>query len=253
MSGTIHSTNGPLLDQAKWSPSPHRPYKCGSTSGQTWEWVAQVHDFWFGHRHLAEKAVEEKYSSVAQPIPKEKTMKWYRKDPDFDALIVGTFHTRISEFVAMDTESLCTDIALVNPQAWAAVLVVLDQFTRNAYRNTPGAFSGDSQAVQVLTRGVKLNYHKRIQNPAVVGLILHPFEHAEDNALQQRMIELLEEVFKNTDESDPAVGQIKSVINYAHLHADVIKKFGRFPSRNAILGRTTTPEEQAHLDVHGGF
>eukprot|EP01087_Luapelamoeba_hula_P015894 TRINITY_DN4815_c0_g1_i3.p4 TRINITY_DN4815_c0_g1~~TRINITY_DN4815_c0_g1_i3.p4 ORF type:complete len:112 (-),score=25.49 TRINITY_DN4815_c0_g1_i3:377-712(-) len=65
-------------------------------------------------------------------------MKWYRKDPDFDALIVGTFHTRISEFVAMDTESLCTDIALVNPQAWAAVLVVLDQFTRNAYRNTPG-------------------------------------------------------------------------------------------------------------------
>ena len=119
-----------------------------------------------------------------------------------------------------------------------ALLIVLDQFPRNMFRNDARAFSTDALARSVAARAIAEGRDLRIEQ-GMRSFMYLPFEHSEAMADQERSIALFEPLGADS-------------LKWAVLHADIIRKFGRFPHRNAVLGRATTPEEAAFLD-DGGF
>src|SRR5262249_9047313 len=120
-----------------------------------------------------------------------------------------------------------------------ALAIVLDQFPRNMFRGDPRTYTADHLARAVVERAIARGFDQ--QTPLTERQFFYlPFEHSEKMADQERGCAL----FRAARDAD----QLK----WAELHADIIRRFGRFPHRNAVLGRATTPEEQAFLD-NGGF
>jgi uncharacterized protein (DUF924 family) len=120
-----------------------------------------------------------------------------------------------------------------------ALILLLDQIPRNIFRGSAHAFATDSLAQEIADHAVNSGYDRAIAMPLRVFFYL-PFEHAETLAMQARCVALMQGL------GDP------EYTKYAMLHRDIIARFGRFPHRNAALGRATTPKEQAFLDA-GGF
>ena len=160
--------------------------------------------------------------------------RWYKRDEAFDASVRERFLALWHKAVAGELSSWETtdDGAL-------ALVILLDQFPRNMFRGDPKAFSSDAQALDVAHRALARGADKRIEAPLLQFLYL-PFMHSEDLADQSRCVDL----FRTTADTEN--------LRYAEEHADIVRRFGRFPHRNRVLGRTTTPEEQAFLDG-GGF
>jgi len=159
--------------------------------------------------------------------------RWYTKDDAFDQELRDRF---------MGTWEAARDGKL---GAWQdtddgalALVIVLDQFPRNMFRNDARAFSTDALARAVVTRAIAEGRDLRTE-PVMRAFLYLPFEHSEDIADQERSIALFEPLGADS-------------LKWAVLHADIIRKFGRFPHRNAVLGRTTTREEAAFL-AEGGF
>ncbi|MBB3342273.1 uncharacterized protein (DUF924 family) [Luteimonas sp. RC10] len=121
-----------------------------------------------------------------------------------------------------------------------ALLILLDQIPRNIFRGSAHAFATDALARHHAQALVAAGLD-RAHEDALRGFVYLPFEHAEDLADQQRSVQLFADV------------GIATYRDYAQAHLDVIARFGRFPHRNHVLGRTNTPEEQAWLDAGGGF
>jgi uncharacterized protein (DUF924 family) len=176
--------------------------------------------FWFGHGPL-----------VWRPV-------WFEKHAMFD--------TACGQFAAAVTAARdgALDAWTVTPRDTLALLLLLDQFPRNLYRASPGAFAADLQAQAVarmtVARGFDLPLH-----PVERCFVYLPFEHSEDLADQDDSVRLFETL------RDPLDGP---TIDYAHRHRDVIRRFGRFPHRNATLGRTSTPDEMVYLaEPEAGF
>ena len=126
------------------------------------------------------------------------------------------------------------------PDSALALVLLLDQIPRNIFRGSGHAFATDGLARLHASAAVDGGFDARV-DPALRFFFYLPFEHSEDMADQQRSVELVS-----------ALGN-KDLLGYAIAHRDVIARFGRFPHRNAALGRTSTPEEQAWLDAGGGF
>jgi uncharacterized protein (DUF924 family) len=120
-----------------------------------------------------------------------------------------------------------------------ALVIVLDQFPRNMFRGDVRAYSSDALALEVANRAIARGADRRMAADLLEFLYL-PLMHSEHLADQQRCVEL----FRSTSNADN--------LRYAEDHADIIRRFGRFHHRNALLGRITTPEEQVFLDG-GGF
>jgi uncharacterized protein (DUF924 family) len=173
---------------------------------------AQVLDFWFG--------VDPK--------------KWYAKDDAFDAEIRQRF---LSTYEAAAAGRL-TDWE-ETPESALALVIVLDQFSRNMFRVSPRTFAADALALAAAKHAVERGFDQKLEL-AKRNFFYLPFMHSEDLADQERCVIL---VRQNSDEN---------TLKFAELHADIIRRFGRFPHRNALLSRATTPEEQAFLDA-GGF
>jgi uncharacterized protein (DUF924 family) len=124
--------------------------------------------------------------------------------------------------------------------------VLLDQFTRNIFRNTPRAFAGDGRAL-ALARALVASGGDQALHPVERGFAYLPFEHAESPAMQDEAVRL----FEGLAACD--AGSAES-LRYARLHRDVIRRFGRFPHRNLALGRISSAEEAAYLAQPGsGF
>ena len=121
-----------------------------------------------------------------------------------------------------------------------ALLILLDQIPRNVFRNSGHAFASDSLARSYATRAIDAGFDAQV-DPALRFFVYMPFEHSEDQRDQERAVEL----FAALGDAD--------LLGYANAHRDVIARFGRFPHRNAALGRANTPDEQAWLDAGGGF
>lgn len=127
-----------------------------------------------------------------------------------------------------------------------ARIVLLDQFTRNAYRGSPKAFAGDPLALAASKLLVDSGAHLALA-PIQRWFVYMPFEHSEEPAMQDRSVALFTELAKAGPGFD-------SALDYALRHRVVIQRFGRFPHRNPILGRASTPEEVAYLAQPGsGF
>jgi uncharacterized protein (DUF924 family) len=167
---------------------------------------------------------------------------WFRKNAAFDADIRARFGATID--VALSGGLREWDEA--GAAGALARILVLDQFTRNAWRDTPAAFAGDALA---LAAAMQLAGSGRDQDlpPVQRQFAYMPFEHAEDPAMQARAIALFGQLAAEHD-------GFGDMLDFAQRHAKVIARFGRFPHRNAILGRASTPEEAAFLTQPGsGF
>ncbi len=185
--------------------------------------VDEVLSFWFG------------------PEPGTVRAEWFRKDSAFDALIGARFGPLVEAAVAGEI-----DAWMGSPLGALARLIVLDQFTRNTGRDSARAFAGDVRALaaaQAIVRaGWDLDY-SGVQR----WFCYLPFEHAEDLAEQQASLRLFGALAKDQPALAPA-------LDYAQRHHAVIERFGRFPHRNAALGRPSTPQEVAYLQQPGaGF
>ena len=196
-----------------------------------------VFDFWF------------------QPAPGQPAdaprREWFQKDEAFDREIAQRFGAEI----ALALEGKLHEWDAEGPQAALARIIVLDQFCRNVYRGEPLAFAGDHQALQAALDMVE-DQEDQALPPLQRSFVYMPFEHAENMAMQDRAVALFTRMLEQEGPSVPAATRkgLESSLDYAQRHREVIQRFGRFPHRNAILGRESTPEEAAFLKLPGsGF
>jgi uncharacterized protein (DUF924 family) len=159
--------------------------------------------------------------------------RWFKKDAAFDA----TFRSR---FLPVHEAAARGDLDAWNgtPEGALALLLLLDQFPRNAFRGSARMFATDARALAFARDALQRGLDALVDSDLRQFFHL-PFMHSEDLHDQERSVEL----------AGLAGGES---LRYAILHRDIVQRFGRFPHRNAVLGRTTTPEEQQFLD-EGGF
>jgi uncharacterized protein (DUF924 family) len=160
--------------------------------------------------------------------------KWFNKDTAFDDSVQARF---IDTYKAAAAGKLTGWEA--TPEGALALVIVLDQFPRNMFRGSARAFATDPLARAVTGRALDRGFDRDMPITDRQFFYL-PFEHSESLGDQERSCALC----VATGDAD--------LLKWAQLHADIIRRFGRFPHRNAALGRITTPEEQAFLD-DGGF
>lgn len=165
--------------------------------------------------------------------------EWFRKDDRFDAEIRDRFGAAIE--VALET-SLPEDAP--DGEVMARILL-LDQFTRNIFRGTPRAFAGDDQALMLATRLVGAGRDKNLP-PLQRCFAYLPFEHSESAVEQERSVALFTALAREMQ-----APEFDSTLDYAIRHRDIVARFGRFPHRNAILGRDSTGEEAEFLTQPG--
>jgi uncharacterized protein (DUF924 family) len=170
--------------------------------------------------------------------------RWFAVDPTFDAGIRSRFGTLL-----VPAREGAFDAWGATPEGALALCLVLDQFPRNLHRGTLEAFASDAHARTVARQAVLRDRHD-LRLPATARCFLYlPFEHSEDPADQDLSITLFEGL-----RDDPVHAAPGGSIDYAWRHRAVIRRFGRFPHRNAALGRASTPEETAYLAQPGaGF
>lgn len=174
------------------------------------------------------------------------TPRWFAKNEALDAEIRERFGTMIE--AGIDGEF---DAVINTAQDRLALLILLDQFPRNSFRDTPRAFAGDARALTLALEGLRLGDDQALHPVARLFCYL-PLEHSEDLAMQERSITLFERLHDGADHQHGE--HYEQWLDYAIRHHDVIARFGRFPHRNALLGRTNSAEEQAYLDQPGsGF
>jgi uncharacterized protein (DUF924 family) len=159
--------------------------------------------------------------------------KWFNKDAAFDRAVAERFGALHAEVAAGGKADWAK-----TPEGALALILVLDQFSRNMFRGTPKAFAQDEMAAAIAEKAIEAGFD-HVVPPDLRFFMYMPFEHAESIAEQERCV-LYMHAFA------------PSVLPYAREHEKIIRRFGRFPHRNAILGRHTTPAEQAFLDG-GGF
>jgi uncharacterized protein (DUF924 family) len=176
-----------------------------------------VLDFWFGAP-----------GSAAAAGPRRE---WFVKNAAFDDEIRRRFGAAIDTAIGGGLREWDAE----GPQGVLARLLVLDQFTRNAFRNTPRAFAGDALALDA-ARALADSGADKALPPLQRAFVYMPFEHAEDAFMQERAVAL----FSALAAEHPGFDEM---LDYAHRHRAVIARFGRFPHRNEILGRASTPEE----------
>lgn len=200
--------------------------------------LSQVLEYWLG----AEFPTNESALS--------RQALWFSKSEETDEEIRHLFGALLQEALAgkLDGE------AMEQPLGLLAVLIVLDQFTRNAYRCTPKSFAGDAKAVQLALKGIDLGWDVDDSIPPVARIFMYlPLEHAESMEMQQHSVIAFEQLYEEAPTTE-LQDFFADTLEYAQKHLAVIQKYGRFPHRNSILGRESTPEEKEYLSKPGaGF
>ena len=159
--------------------------------------------------------------------------RWFRKDDAFDTEFRARFLGAHEAATRGELDEWAGDGA-----GALALLILLDQFPRNAFRGTSRMFESDAKARAVARSAIDAGFDKGVE-PELRNFFYLPLAHSENLPDQDRAVEL-------------ARGLGGDALRYALMHREIIEKFGRFPHRNAVLGRTTTPQEQTFLD-DGGF
>ena len=177
------------------------------------DWVEEVTRYWFGEL---------------------KPAAWFRKDTHVDDTIRERFTQLHDEVARLRPEQLTT------PLDCLAAVIVLDQFSRNMFRGSPRSFATDARALSISQHAIAAGLDRQLDRQQRWFLYM-PFQHAEDRAAQARAIELF------TQLDDP------ENLGYARRHQEIIDRFGRFPHRNEVLGRVSTPEEAEFIATHRGF
>ncbi|TAL86061.1 MAG: DUF924 domain-containing protein [Rhodanobacter sp.] len=176
----------------------------------------------------------------------EASANWFRADATFDDRLRRHFGG-----LARDAAEGRLDHWSQSPSSWLALLILLDQCPRNLHRHEPGAWAQDVKAQRVALSGISRGDDRQLPPLQRVFAYL-PLEHAEDMGLQQRSVALFEALSADVPEDQQQ--RFSGFLDYARRHREVVARFGRFPHRNTVLGRTSTPEEVRYLAEPGaGF
>ena len=179
----------------------------------------EILDFWFGREG------EEGYGEFREA--------WFIKDSEFDREVRDRFEGAYEEAAAGKLDHW-------KDEAWSclALIILLDQFPRNMFRGDPKTYAADDKALEAARHAVEHAYDREL--PPYGRLFVYlPFEHSEDLEDQRSSVELFRELAAEMRSED--------LLGYAVRHLEIIERFGRFPHRNEILGRATTPEEAEFL------
>jgi len=150
---------------------------------------------------------------------------WFRRDPELDAVIRRRFLILHGALKAENIEKINT-----NPRSALASVIVFDQFPRNMFRDAPEAFATDPQARRLATAAIEARFDEQL-DPNGRQFLYMPFMHSEDRGDQERSMVLFESL------------ALAEPLASAKTHKDIVDRFGRFPHRNAVLGRVSTPAE----------
>jgi uncharacterized protein (DUF924 family) len=190
------------------------PSKAGSSRAQ------EVLDFWFGRE--------------GEPGYGEFREAWFRKDPEFDREVRDRFEDLHEAAAAGELEGWREEA-----RSCLALVILLDQFPRNMFRGDPKSYATDRMAQETAEYAVDRALDREL--PTFQRMFLYmPFMHSEDLGRQRRSVELFR-----------ALGGEGDATGYAVRHMEIIERFGRFPHRNEVLGRRTTPEEAEFLTQPG--
>jgi uncharacterized protein (DUF924 family) len=190
-----------------------------------------VLDFWFGP------------PGRAAEIAGRQTRLWFGKSPENDRAVTDRFSATL---VAAAAGELAPWAA--TPRGRLALVIVLDQFPHHIHRDRPQAFATDPQALALSLAALDAGENAQLAPIERVFLYL-PLEHAESLAMQERSVALFENLAHKAAADERAL--FDNFLDYARQHRDVVARFGRFPHRNAILGRPSTPEEVEFLKQPG--
>jgi uncharacterized protein (DUF924 family) len=192
--------------------------------------IDAIHDYWFG---------ELDETGMADP---GRNALWFRSTPADDDHCRARFGELVQTALGGGLGHWeTTDRGLM------ALILLLDQFTRTIYRGTRQAFAGDARALSLAQHCIAHGHHQRL--PAIHQVFLFlPLEHSEDLEVQDECVALFKELAAVT-----GLPKLTDYTRFAIAHRDVIAQFGRFPHRNATLGRTSSVAELAYLKTHGGF
>ena len=179
-------------------------------------------------------------------VAKRNAPLWWGKSPDTDARLADRFGTAASAAAAG-----LLDHWTGSPRGRLALILLLDQLPRVIHRGTPAAFAQDHRARRAAAKGIESGAD-RLLRPIERVFFYLPFEHSEDPDDQRRSVELFEGLVDEVPvDWEPTFDEY---LDYAVRHREVVDRFGRFPHRNAILGRESTPEELEYLAQPGsGF
>jgi uncharacterized protein (DUF924 family) len=194
------------------------------TQGESLPDPRDVLDFWFGAPGSAEYGTDRKM--------------WFRKNEGFDAQLRERFGALLEAASAGELDGWAA-----TPEGTLALVIVLDQFSRNCHRGTPRAFASDDRALAMARRLVASGEDRRLPTHYHRAFAYLPFEHAESADAQRESLRLFGELRPEPEG--------EGYYDYAVRHAQVIERFGRFPHRNAQLGRASSEAELAFLREPG--
>lgn len=190
-----------------------------------------IREFWFG--------TDPDDGATAQ----QRAKLWWSKNPDVDREIRERFSATVAAAGARELDAWSA-----TPKGLLALVLLTDQFTRNIHRGTPAAFEHDALARQWATAALERGFENKLRPVERVFLYL-PFEHAEAIDHQALSVRLFTQLYQDVPAEQMDV--FRAYLIFALRHRRVIERFGRFPHRNQILGRPSTPEEIAFLQEPG--
>ena len=199
---------------------------CMTTSAE------EILEFWFG-----EPAVDSAAVAVLMK-------RWFSSDRGLDALIRDRFAPAMTAAAASLLHSWQG-----RPRGRLALILLLDQFPRNVYRGTAAAFAQDAKALDLTTGGIAAALDRDLR-PLERLFFYMPMQHAESISVQDRSVELFDELARGA-ETDFLAKALASSADHARQHRDIIAEFGRFPHRNALLGRSSSEAEVRYLERGG--
>ncbi|MBU2158957.1 DUF924 domain-containing protein [Patescibacteria group bacterium] len=161
--------------------------------------------------------------------------QWFQKDAEFDECIRARFLNAYNDALHDKTAEWRT-----TPEGRLAEILVLDQFARNMFRGTPQAFSGDQKALALAKEAISAGDDTKLDSVQRQFLYM-PYMHSESREVHEEAVALFEKL------GNP------QTLEYEVLHKEIIDQFGRYPHRNSILGRESTPKEEEFLKNHEGF
>ncbi len=189
--------------------------------------LQRILDFWFGP-----------LDQQGQPT-KDKQQCWWKKDSAFDQKIKAEF---LNDMLAAAYGDY--DAALAEPEGRLALIILLDQFHRNVFRDTPRMFSGDFLALHWTLTGIDATLDQDL--PLFYRIFFYmPLQHSEELIYQELSLRMFGQLAEEAPSEQQPV--FEANLEFAVRHYEIIKTFGRFPHRNAILKRESTPQELAFL------
>lgn len=173
---------------------------------------------------------------------KKTSSKWFRKDPLFDKKIKERFGAYLERHFIIEELSFDT------PKQLLALIILFDQFPRNMYRGRKEAFKWDKIAIALAKKGIEMGMDKQLL-PIERFFFYLPFMHSEDLDQQNEAIRLYETLVKDAPKDQRTF--FEGSLDYTHKHQVIIKRFSRFPHRNAALERVSSDEETTFLKEPG--